>query len=148
ALDHKVGGLEVHDLQADEAFRELKAGKYGEMYQYFRAGQGQNLAASSDVMRVALLKKYGGIYLDADDTLTFHVGNVTLKATPNDILMNSPVTYEPADFSGFNTSKFASHADNPLLDEILEEAYERYKANEEWLKSNRAFLSDSSTAAE
>ncbi len=148
ALDHKVGGLEVHDLQADEAFRELKAGKYGEMYQYFRAGQGQNLAASSDVMRVALLKKYGGIYLDADDTLTFNVGNVTLKAAPNDILMNSPVTYEPADFSGFNTSNFASHADNPLLDEILEEAYERYKANEEWLKSNRAFLSDSSTAAE
>lgn len=148
ALDHRVGGLEVHDLKEDEAFKELSAGKYGEMYQYFRSGQGQNLSASSDVMRVALLKKYGGIYLDTDDTLTFNVGEVTLKASPRDILMNSPVTYAPTDFSGFNTSNFASHPGNPLLDNILEEAYQRYKANESWFNANRPFLSESSTAAE
>lgn len=148
ALDHKVGGLEVHNLKEDEAFQELNAGKYGEMYQYFRSGQGQNLSASSDVMRVALMKKYGGIYLDTDDTLEFNVGEVTLKATPNDILMNSPVTYEPTDFAGFNTSNFASHPDNPLFDKILEESYQRYKANESWFTSHRPFLKEGATAAE
>ena len=148
ALDHKVGGLEVHDLKADESFQALNAGQYGEMYQFFRSGRGQNLAASSDVMRAVLMKKYGGIYLDTDDALTFNVGEVTLKATPNDILMNVPVTYEPTDFNGFNTSNFASHPDNPVFDEILETAYERYKANEEWLNANRPFLKENSTAAE
>lgn len=148
ALDHRVGGLEVHDLKEDEAFQELNAGKYGEMYQYFRSGQGQNLSASSDVMRVALMKKYGGIYLDTDDALEFNVGDVTLKATPNDILTNSPVTYQPTDFRGFNTSNFASHPDNPLFDKILEESYQRYKANESWFTANRPFLREGSTAAE
>ncbi|WP_248752942.1 DUF6543 domain-containing protein [Pseudomonas sp. MWU15-20650] len=148
ALDHKVGGLEVHDLKEDEAFKELNAGKYGEMYQYFRSGQGQNLPASSDVMRVALMKQYGGIYLDTDDALTFNVGEVALKATPHDILMNSPVTYEPTDFRGFNTSNFASHPGNPLFDNILEESYQRYKANEAWFNANRPFLREGSTAAE
>ena len=99
-------------------------------------------------MRAVLMKKYGGIYLDTDDALTFNVGEVTLKATPNDILMNAPVTYEPTDFNGFNTSNFASHPDNPVFDEILETAYERYKANEEWLNANRPFLKENSTAAE
>lgn len=148
ALDHKVGGLEVHDLKEDEAFRELNDGKYGEMYQYFRSGQGQNLAASSDVMRVALIKKYGGIYLDTDDVLTFNVGDVTLNATQNDVLMSAPVTYEGADFKGFNTSNFASHPGNPLFDKILEESYQRYRANEPWFNANRPFLSESATAAE
>ncbi len=147
-LDHKVGGLEVHDLQKDQAFQELSASKYAEVYQYFRAGQGQNLSASSDVMRVALIKKYGGIYLDTDDTLTVNVGNVALNAAPNDILLNGHVKYEPADFSGFNTSNFASHADNPLLAEILETSYQRYKANKEWLQANRPLLSSHPTAAE
>ncbi|AZE52406.1 hypothetical protein C4K03_0218 [Pseudomonas synxantha] len=142
ALDHKVGGLEVHDLKEDEAFQALNASKYAEMYQYFRSGQGQNLSASSDVMRVALMKKYGGIYLDTDDTLAFNVGDITLKATPNDILMNSPVTYEPTDFKGFNTSNFASHPDNPLFDKILEESYQRYKANESWLATHRPFFDE------
>ncbi|OAE12322.1 sugar-binding protein [Pseudomonas simiae] len=147
-LDHKVGGLEVHDLKNGEAFKELNASKYAEMYQYFRSGQGQNLSASSDVMRVALIKKYGGIYMDTDDTLTMNVGNVTLKAAPNDILLNGHVKYEPADFSGYNTSNFASHADNRVLENILEESYQRYKANEEWLGANRPMLSDNPTAAE
>ena len=148
ALDHKVGGLEVHDLKEDEAFRELNDSKYGEMYQYFRSGQGQNLAASSDVMRVALIKKYGGIYLDTDDALTFNVGEVTLNATRNDVLMSSPVTYAGADFSGFNTSNFASHPGNPLFDKILEESYQRYKANEPWFNTNRPFQHESSTDIE
>jgi hypothetical protein len=148
ALDHKVGGLEVHNLKEDEAFQELNAGKYGEMYQYFRSGQGQNLSASSDVMRVALMKKYGGIYLDTDDTLEFNVGEVTLKATANDILLNSPVTYAATDFEGFNTSNFASHPGNPLFDKILEESYQRYKANESWFTNHRPFLEEGATAAE
>lgn len=148
ALDHRVGGLEVHDLKEDEAFRELNAGKYAEMYQYFRSGQGQNLSASSDVMRVALMKKYGGIYLDTDDALAFNVGDVTLSATPNDILLNSPVTYEPTDFKGFNTSNFATQPGNPLFDKILEESYQRYKSNESWFGTHRPFLKETSTAAE
>lgn len=148
ALDHKVGGLEVHDIKTDEMFLELNAGKYAELYQYFRSGQGQNLAASSDVMRAALIKRYGGIYLDTDDALTHGVGEVTLSATPNDILLNSPVTYAPADFAGFNTSNFASHANNPVFDKILEEIDRRFKANKSWLDANRPFIGENPTTAE
>ncbi|WP_082363250.1 glycosyltransferase family 32 protein [Pseudomonas libanensis] len=148
ALDHKVGGLEVHDLKQDEAFQAFNASQYAEMYQYFRSGQGQNLAASSDVMRVVLIKKHGGIYLDTDDSLTVNVGNVELNASPTDILMNAPVNYEPADFQGFNTSNFSSHADNPLLEEILEQSYKRFKENKPWLDTHRPMLDAHSTAAE
>lgn len=148
ALDHKVGGLEVHDIQTDEAFRELSAGEYAELYQYFRSGQGQNLAASSDVMRAVLIKRYGGIYLDTDDSLTHGVGEIALSATPNDVLLNSPVTYAQADFSGFNTSNFASHANNPVFDKILEEIDRRFKANKSWLDANRPFIGETPTTAE
>lgn len=148
ALDHKVGGLEVQDLKTDEVFSGLNAGQYGEMYQYFRAGQGQNLSASSDVMRLALMKRYGGIYMDTDDVLTFPVGEVSLKAAPNDVLLNSPVAYAQADFSGYNTSNFASHPDNPVFDKVLEEAYRRFKAGKEWLDANRPFIGENPTASE
>ncbi|MGY2375126.1 glycosyltransferase family 32 protein [Pseudomonas sp. SDO524_S393] len=148
ALDHKVGGLEVHDMKADEVFRELNAGKYAELYQYFRSGQGQNLAASSDVMRAVLIKRYGGIYLDTDDALTHGVGEIALSATPNDVLLSSPVTYAPADFSGLNTSNFASHANNSVFDKILEEIDRRFKANKIWLDANRPFIGENPTEAE
>ncbi|WP_411381611.1 glycosyltransferase family 32 protein [Pseudomonas sp. MPB26] len=148
ALDHKVGGLEVRDLKADESFRDFNTGEYGEMYQYFRSGQRRNLAASSDVMRAALMKRYGGIYMDTDDVLTIPVGDVSLKAAPNEVLMSSPVTYEPADFSGFNNSNFASHAENPVFDKVLEETYRRFKASKEWLDANRPFIGENPTASE
>ncbi|NVZ52308.1 sugar-binding protein [Pseudomonas sp. B6002] len=148
ALDHKVGGLEVQDLNADEGFREFNAGQYGEMYQYFRSGKTQNLAASSDVMRVALMKRYGGIYMDTDDALTVPVGEVSLKAASNDVLMNSPVTYAAADFYGFNTSNFASHADNPVFDKVLEEMHRRFRNNKEWLDANRPFIGEHSSASD
>lgn len=147
-LDHAVGGLEVQDLKTDESFRELNAGQYGELYQYFRSGKTQNLAASSDVMRLALMKRYGGIYMDTDDVLTIPVGGVSLKAAPNDVLLNSPITYEPADFTGFNTSNFASHADNPVFEKMLEEMYRRFKASKEWLDINRPHIGDNPTASE
>ena len=148
ALDHKVGGLEVHDIKTDEVFRELNAGEYAELYQYFRSGQGQNLAASSDVMRAALIKRYGGIYMDTDDALTHGVGEIALRATPNDVLLNSRVTYAPADFAGFNTSNFASHANNPVFDKILKEMDRRFKANKSWLDANRPFIGETPTTAE
>lgn len=148
ALDHKVGGLEVHDIKTDEVFRELNTGGYAELYQYFRSGQGQNFAASSDVMRAALIKRYGGIYMDTDDALTHGVGNISLSATPNDILLNSPITYAPADFVGFNTSNFASHANNPVFDKILKEIDRRFKANKSWLDVNRPFIGKNPTTAE
>jgi len=148
ALDNKVGGLEVHDLKTDESFHELNAGQYGEMYKYFRSGQGQNFAASSDVMRAVLIKRYGGIYLDTDDALTHSVGDVSLMASPNDILLNSPVTYEPADFFGFNNSNFGSHAGNPTFDKILEEMYRRFKNTKNWLDANRPFIGEGATKSE
>lgn len=56
-LESKAPGLEVRNLQEDDVFKQLKS---EEMYDYFRQGQGKNLAAASDVARYPIINKYGG----------------------------------------------------------------------------------------
>lgn len=148
ALDHRVGGLEVQDLNMDPAFIKFNESQQGDLYRYFRAGHSQNLAASSDVMRLVVMKEYGGIYLDTDDVLAHAVGQVSMKAAPGDILLSGQVTYAAADFKGFNTSNFASQPGNPLFGDVLDEMYQRFNGNKEWLDANRPLLRDNATQEE
>lgn len=59
-LKEKIPGVTVLNLNEDAAFKQLKT---GEMYNYFRQGQGKNLAAASDVARYPIMNKHGGFYL-------------------------------------------------------------------------------------
>ena len=145
-LHEKSSNLEVRNLNDDSFFQGFKASNAGEAYRFFRQGAGQNYAAASDVLRYPLINTRGGIYLDSDDVITAAVGQVELKASTNQVLLNSHVSHADTDFTGYNTSVFASHPGNPVLREVSEDLYRRFKDSQPWLENNRPYLSDNPTA--
>lgn len=145
-LQGKGRNLDVRNLNDDAFFKAFKASDSGEVYQFFRQGAGQNYAAASDALRYPLINHRGGIYLDSDDVVTANIGEVELKATGNQVLLNSHVSYADTDFIGYNTSVFASHPNNPVLRDISDELYRRFKGNQQWLEGNRPYLKGTPTA--
>lgn len=126
----------VHiSLLKDEPFFEgfLKS-KNAPLFNYFRYGDYQNLAAASDVLRYRIIYEYGGIYMDCDDALLRSFVGVELNAGPCDVLMGNEVNAASFDYVGPNTSHFASHPRNPVLNQVLEEMHLRY------LKEDPAFF--------
>ena len=147
-LQGKAPNLELVNLNEDSFFQAFKASNLGEVYQFFRQGTTQNLAAASDSLRYSLINKRGGIYLDSDDAIQANVGNVDLNAAPGEVLLNGHVTREDLGFTGYNNSNFASHADNPVLQQINDNVYKRFQENKTWLQSNRPYLPAQPTAQE
>ena len=134
-LESKVSGLTVMNLHEDEVFKQLKR---GEMYDYFRHGQGKNLAAASDVARYPIMNKYGGIYLDTDDAIRKNVGTFTPEAAANDVLLGAPVVHSLTDYKPFyNTSNFATRPSNPVIEDMITEMHKRFTANKPYFASNR-----------
>ena len=134
-LEANKSGIEVRNLHKDDVFQQLKS---SDMYAYFRQGQGTNLAAASDVARYPIMKKYGGIYLDTDDSIVTTVKDTELRAAPNDILLNSPVAIEFTDYKNFyNTSNFATQPDNPVIDTIISEMRTRFANNKDYFTAHR-----------
>ena len=95
-------------------------------YRYFRSGQGQNLAAASDILRYRLIHEYGGIYMDCDDVMVESFEAAELNAGPDDVLTGGAVSSPRMGFYGPGNSHFASHAGNPVLQEIQQAAYRRW----------------------
>lgn len=138
-LQSKAPDLTVVNLNEDEVFKQLKN---GEMYDYFRQGQGKNLAAASDVARYPIMNKYGGIYLDTDDVIQADIGNVVLKAGANDVLLNKPVAHSLTGYNPFyNTSNFATQPGNPVLTDMITEMNQRFSANKSYFAANRPTVS-------
>ncbi|NMX60667.1 glycosyltransferase [Pseudomonas sp. WS 5079] len=134
-LQSKAPGLTVMNLNEDEVFKQLKN---GELYNYFRQGQGKNLAAASDVARYPIMNKYGGIYLDTDDVIQADIGNTLLKAGANDVLLNKPVAHSLTDYHPFyNTSNFATQPGNPVITDMIAEMNQRFSANKPYFAANR-----------
>lgn len=134
-LESKIPGLEVRNLQEDDVFKQLKN---DEMYDYFRQGQGKNLAAASDVARYPITNKYGGFYLDTDDVIRTRVGSDAVNAGANDVLLNSPVGHALSNYSGFyNTSNFGTQANNPVITDMITEMKKRFAANKAYFMENR-----------
>ena len=134
-LKEKVPNVTVLNLNEDAAFKQLKN---GEMYSYFRQGQGKNLAAASDVARYPIMNKHGGFYLDTDDLIQSNVGAVDVAAGTDDVLLGLPVTHQVADYRTFyNTSNFATRPGNPVLDEMIKEMNKRFATNKSYFASNR-----------
>ncbi|PIB62752.1 glycosyltransferase [Pseudomonas sp. 2995-3] len=134
-LKEKIPGVTVLNLNEDAAFKQLKT---GEMYNYFRQGQGKNLAAASDVARYPIMNKHGGFYLDTDDLIQSNVGAVDVAAGADDVLLGLPVTHQVADYKTFyNTSNFATRPGNPVLDEMIREMNKRFATNKPYFANNR-----------
>lgn len=134
-LESKVQGLEVRNLHEDEAFKQLKN---DEMYDYFRQGQGKNLAAASDVARYPITNKYGGFYLDTDDVIQTKVSTAVVNAGANDVLLNRPVSHNLSDYKPFyNTSNFGTQANNPVITDMITEMKKRFAANKAYFMANR-----------
>ncbi|WP_438868616.1 glycosyltransferase [Pseudomonas sp. L1(2025)] len=134
-LKEKVPGVTVLNLNEDAAFKQLKN---GEMYSYFRQGQGKNLAAASDVARYPIMNKHGGFYLDTDDLIRNNVGAIDVAAGADDVLLGSPVTHPLAEYKSFyNTSNFATRPGNPVLDEMIREMNKRFATNKAYFANNR-----------
>ena len=95
-------------------------------YRYFRSGTGQNLAAASDILRYRLIHEYGGLYMDCDDVMVGAFEDAELYAGPDDVLTGGAVSSPRMGFYGPGNSHFASHAGNPVLQEIQQAAYRRW----------------------
>lgn len=147
-LEGKAGNLQVRNLHEDPFFASFKASHAGEVYDYFRQGQGLNYSAASDALRYPLINRAegGGIYMDSDDMITGPVGEVELKAAPGDVLLNGHVSFENANFVGYNTSIFASHPNNPLLEDMSTQMYERFQQNKAWLAQSRPHIEGGSVS--
>ncbi|WP_297840000.1 DUF6543 domain-containing protein, partial [Pseudomonas sp.] len=137
--------LAFHDLSArfanhpnihisqlkDEAFYSgfLKS-ENAPIFNYFRFGDYQNLAAASDVLRYCMIDEYGGIYMDCDDRIMRSFSGIKLEAGPSDVLMGNRLQAPSFNYVGPNTSHFASRPNNPVLKELLREMRRRF-ANED-----------------
>lgn len=138
-LEGKAPGLTVLNLHEDEVFKQMKS---GEMYDYFRQGQGKNLAAASDVARYPIMNKYGGIYLDTDDVVQNSISNVALKAGTRDVILNKPVAHSITDYKTFyNTSNFATQPGNPVIADMVGEMNKRFADNKAYFAANRPTVS-------
>ena len=134
-LESKVPGLEVRNLHEDDVFKQLKTDG---MYDYFRQGQGKNLAAASDVARYPITNKYGGFYLDTDDVIQAKVGAEVVNAGANDVLLNRPVGHSLSNYTSFyNTSNFGTQANNPVISDMISAMKQRFAANKPYFIANR-----------
>lgn len=124
-----VTNLQVHDLNRSGFFKRFLAGTSGEQYQLLRQGVARNYSSCSDVLRYPLANEFGGMYLDVDDTLAVNFAHVQLKAAHGDLLLNRAVLLEAVDFTGYNSSNFATLPNNPLLTDIERLMRERFEAD-------------------
>ncbi|WP_296257545.1 MULTISPECIES: dermonecrotic toxin domain-containing protein [unclassified Pseudomonas] len=122
----------ISPLEEESFFaRFLDEEHTGVPFRYFREGDGQNLAAASDVLRYRLMREYGGIYMDCDDVIVGPFAGAALDAGPSDVLMGAPVSSPHMSYFGPGNSHFASQPGNPVLRAVEEELYSRFIAERE-----------------
>lgn len=101
------------------------------------AGTGAgNFSSACDILRLQLLKRLGGLYLDADDRLLVttvsgqphaHLFDIPLRTIDDGLLLAPPVSNDQLGlYFKFNSSMIGSHPDNPTLDAVLDEMQARY----------------------
>lgn len=113
--------LVVTRLQDSPFFQQFRNTRLYPHYQNASTAPHTNYSAASDMLRYPLINYHGGVYIDMDDYFLSNTTGMPLNAAPNDLLLGSLTTKADADFEGFNSSHFASHANNPVLARITEE---------------------------
>lgn len=132
--------LVIAELRGSAFFSEFSQSERYAQYLNVTTGPGRNYSAASDVLRYPLIHHHGGSYMDVDDALQIDINDVEILAAPNDVLLGPKVSEETADFSGYNSSIFASHARNPVLAEISTEMQARYLASDGFFDKVRPYV--------
>lgn len=113
-----------------------KFSKTGNFAQYQDAIEGNhgiatNFASAADILRLALLKEKGGLYMDVDDMLDDKFGVVDLQTTDDGFVLSDLLSAPNLGmYYQFGNSFFGSHPQNPLIDDILQEIQRRYEEPE------------------
>ncbi|XBS68812.1 glycosyltransferase [Acerihabitans sp. KWT182] len=111
-------------------------------------GKATNFASACDVIRLDLLNRRGGLYMDVDDTLFIPPGTFELKTHPEGLILSTPVYHDALNVQGkYPNSNWGTHANNPTLAAMLEESYQRYLSHRELYRQRPPLLQMSSLSA-
>lgn len=95
-------------------------------------GVATNFASACDILRLDLVNRRGGIYVDVDDTFITPPSETELMTTPSGLVLSTPVYHIALNIKGkYPNSIWGTHAGNPTLDIMLEESYRRYLKHKE-----------------
>lgn len=129
-LSDSVPWVTVLNLDDEPCFAAFGALPVHRYYRTFMQEATRNYGAASDLLRLWLVYAYGGVYLDVDDVFADEVDiDANLLAAPGDLLLGSRYSDPLHGFAGYNQSHFASHAGNPVLMQMLKEAWQRLEAS-------------------
>lgn len=135
-LAARPASLQLHTLEETTFFEAFQQSRYYRQYLAARRGPGLNYSSAVDVLRYRLLNHEGGFYLDVDDSIVaaetgepgFAEHDFVVR--PGHLLLNNLVFHRRLNMlMDFNTSNFGSLPDNPLLERISEESYQRFLAD-------------------
>lgn len=131
-------GLSVLPLEKQSFYLEFLASPYFSQFNAAIEGNGgvaTNFSSASDILRYRVLKRLGGLYIDADDmlhpatkaALSAPVVSLPLETTHDGLLLSPPVSNDQLGmYIQYNTSLIGSHPGNPTLDAISEEIFQRF----------------------
>ncbi|PYC12330.1 dermonecrotic toxin domain-containing protein [Pseudomonas mosselii] len=137
-LSAHAPGLSVLPLEKQSFYLEFLGSPYFSQFNTAIEGNGgvaTNFSSASDILRYRALKRLGGLYIDADDmlhpatkaALTAPVVSLPLETTHDGLLLSPPVSNDQLGmYIQYNTSLIGSHPDNPTLDAICEEIFQRF----------------------
>lgn len=124
-LKNAVPTLTIAPLNGTVFFEDFKKHAIYKHYLNISTGTTTNYSAASDILRYPLVNHYGGIYMDMDDCFTTKISEQVFMAASNDVLLGTFINAPHADFYGYNSSIFATHANNPVLVKVTEEMLSR-----------------------
>jgi hypothetical protein len=91
-------------------------------------GRATNFASAADILRFALIKEHGGLYLDVDDELTEQFAPAVLEVEQNHFALGGLMRSDTLDmYYEFGTGFWGTYKNNPVIDDILDEMALRYK---------------------
>lgn len=128
--------LIINNLCEEKWFNKFLKSELGHYYSLFLDGISFNLAAACDILRLVILQKTGGIYLDVDNTIVSEIhSSAKLYASTNDMLFNEYHNYI-MEYEKFvellNNSVFACTPGSKLVKKILGEVLHQLK-NNQWI---------------
>ncbi|MDV9034110.1 glycosyltransferase [Pseudomonas sp. RAC1] len=146
-FDHNVSQLNavaprlrIRTLEEQPFFLEFERSAYYPQYQAALRGDGlgaTHFSSACDILRYRVLKHFGGLYMDTDDSLLLPKdGSVAalpleqqdLRCSADGLLLAQPVSNDRLGmYIKFNSSLIGSHAGNPTLDAISDEILRRYR---------------------
>ncbi|KAF3997207.1 glycosyltransferase family 32 protein [Glaciimonas immobilis] len=131
-------GITISDLNDEKFFKNFLPTENSGLYTH--AKKVKRYVNSADYMRWRLINEYGGIYMDVDDAFKQSIENIDIFAAHGDVLLGPVVVNYNVGFEGYNSSIFASLANNPVVIKILEKMTNIYNADRSFYDKARPVL--------